>query len=90
MQFTYNGEHGPEKWGTLNTAFQACSNGKLQSPVNIVKKDAFLNKKLGDLKRDYDKANATLVNNGVNIGVCRTMSSSFHFNFIINCSKTRF
>ncbi|RWR82751.1 alpha carbonic anhydrase 1, chloroplastic isoform X1 [Cinnamomum micranthum f. kanehirae] len=69
VQFGYKGDLGPDKWGNLNNAFQDCSNGKLQSPVNIVKKDAFLNNKLGSLKREYNKANATLVNNGVNIGI---------------------
>ncbi|KAJ8640984.1 hypothetical protein MRB53_017678 [Persea americana] len=69
VQFGYKGDLGPEKWGNLNNAFQDCSNGKLQSPINVVKKDAFLNNKLGSLKREYNKANATLVNNGVNIGI---------------------
>lgn len=88
VQFGYKGDLGPEKWGNLNNAFQDCSNGKLQSPINIVKKDAFLNNKLGSLKREYNKANATLVNNGVNIGVCTmTISSSFHFNLLIVPTK---
>jgi len=69
ISFGYTGVHGPEKWGSLSPLFSACSNGKRQSPVNIVKNKVVRNKNLKPLTRDYSTANATLVNNGFNIGL---------------------
>ncbi|HEV2671713.1 MAG TPA: carbonic anhydrase family protein [Gemmatimonadales bacterium] len=31
----YEGTHGPEYWGTLDTAYKACVAGKQQSPIDI-------------------------------------------------------
>ncbi|KAK9290010.1 hypothetical protein L1049_008173 [Liquidambar formosana] len=69
IKFTYSGATYPDKWGTLSPQFSACSNGKSQSPVNIVKKEAVIDHNLKPLGRHYNPANATLVNHGVNIGV---------------------
>ncbi|CAK7341823.1 unnamed protein product [Dovyalis caffra] len=69
LAFSYNGQYGPANWGSLNPTFSACSSGKVQSPLNIVKKEAVENKNLAPLTRDYKRANATLVNNGFNIGL---------------------
>ncbi|XP_061366756.1 alpha carbonic anhydrase 1, chloroplastic [Gastrolobium bilobum] len=67
--FGYNGPNGPDKWGSISPSFAACSNGKAQSPVNIRKANIVLNKQLKSIDREYHPANATLVNNKVNIGV---------------------
>ncbi|KAF8403299.1 hypothetical protein HHK36_011401 [Tetracentron sinense] len=67
--FSYSGATGPEKWGSLNPNFSSCSTGKYQSPVNIVKKEVVLKQNLEPLTRDYHPANATLINNGFNIGI---------------------
>ncbi|KAA0043878.1 hypothetical protein IC582_009279 [Cucumis melo] len=67
--FTYEGSHGPEKWGSLSPSYATCSNGKFQSPVDISKDNSVFGKKLQTLVRKYNIANATLTNNGVNIGV---------------------
>ncbi|KAK6942586.1 Alpha carbonic anhydrase domain [Dillenia turbinata] len=69
VQFGYSGSLGPQNWGSLSPAFAMCSTGKSQSPVNIVKDEAALDKNLKPLRRFYQAANATLVNNGFNIGV---------------------
>lgn len=67
--FSYAGPNGPEKWGSLSPSFAACSNGKAQSPVDLMKTDIVLNKQLKNLERHYLPTNATLVNNKFNIGV---------------------
>ncbi|KAI6674081.1 hypothetical protein NL676_001987 [Syzygium grande] len=68
-QFTYAGPQGPSHWGDLSPKFAACARGQHQSPVNIVRSATVANKNLKALTRDYRPANATLVNNGFNIGV---------------------
>lgn len=67
--FTYEGSHGPEKWGSLSPQFSTCSNGKSQSPVDIMKNHTSFGKQLQSLIRKYTTSNATLINNGFNIGV---------------------
>ncbi|KAI3471930.1 hypothetical protein Pfo_031672 [Paulownia fortunei] len=37
IQFTYSGAAGPDRWGSLNPKFLLCKNGKLRSPINILK-----------------------------------------------------
>lgn len=67
--FSYSDETGPEHWGSLSPAYVACSNGKTQSPIDLKKQDVVVNKSLKPLLRNYTDVNATLVNNGNNIGV---------------------
>ncbi|KAL2323076.1 hypothetical protein Fmac_027455 [Flemingia macrophylla] len=69
VNFSYAGPNGPEKWGSLSPSYAVCSNGKAQSPVNLMKTDIVLNKQLKNLDRHYLPTNATLVNNIFNIGV---------------------
>ncbi|KAK7345333.1 hypothetical protein VNO77_15935 [Canavalia gladiata] len=67
--FSYVGPNGPDNWGSLSPSFAACSNGKAQSPVDLLKIHIVLNKELKSLDRNYLPTNATLVNNKFNIGV---------------------
>ncbi|KAE8098561.1 hypothetical protein FH972_016614 [Carpinus fangiana] len=67
--FSYVGSDGPGKWGSLSPKFAACSNGKHQAPVDIVKGQVVHNKRFEPLTRDYNPANATLINNGFNIEI---------------------
>ncbi|KAF6171928.1 hypothetical protein GIB67_011825 [Kingdonia uniflora] len=69
VKFSYKGVRGPENWGSLSPSFSMCSHGKSQSPINIVTKEAAYNAKLENLARDYCSSNATLINNGFNIGL---------------------
>ncbi|KAL3532099.1 hypothetical protein ACH5RR_005620 [Cinchona calisaya] len=69
VQFSYTGADGPAKWGSLNPTFSACSNGKSQSPIDIAKGKIVLDTKLKALTRQYNSINATLINNGFNIGL---------------------
>ncbi|WOL04056.1 hypothetical protein Cni_G12777 [Canna indica] len=69
VNFGYSGATGPDKWGSLSPEYKLCSNGKQQSPINIVKEAALLNRKLDRLDRDYVDTSATLVDYGFNIVV---------------------
>ncbi|CAI9097725.1 OLC1v1034201C1 [Oldenlandia corymbosa var. corymbosa] len=77
VQFSYVGASGPSHWGSLNSAFSTCSKGKSQSPVDISTEKVFLDKHLKPLTRKYTSINATLVNNGFNIGLRCGQSSGF-------------
>ncbi|MBA0625113.1 hypothetical protein Godav_010353 [Gossypium davidsonii] len=69
MEFGYSGHNGPDKWGKLNPTFSPCSTGKRQSPINIQRNLTVHNKLLKPLTRNYESANATLVNRGYSVGV---------------------
>lgn len=69
IHFGYAGNDGPDKWGNLDPTFSACASGKKQSPINILKNMTVHNKLLKPLTRNYKPANATLVNNGFNVGL---------------------
>lgn len=70
-QFGYLGPHGPRKWGKLSPTYSACSNGKFQSPINIVKSKSVPSQHLKPLDIEYHfTANATLVDNLFNVAVC--------------------
>ncbi|KAJ3703581.1 hypothetical protein LUZ61_007286 [Rhynchospora tenuis] len=72
VKFSYSGSLGPENWASLSSAFELCGKGSHQSPINIDCKAAVHDSSLQCLKRDYVAANATLVNNGFNIGLVYT------------------
>ncbi|XP_052622892.1 alpha carbonic anhydrase 1, chloroplastic [Lactuca sativa] len=69
-QFGYLGPHGPRKWGKLSPTYSACSNGKFQSPINIVKSKSVPSQHLKPLDIEYHfTANATLVDNLFNVAM---------------------
>ncbi|KAL5545832.1 hypothetical protein UlMin_005519 [Ulmus minor] len=67
--FYYSGNKGPQKWGTLAPMYSACASGKKQSPVNINRGNCTKGKQFEPLNKDYSPSNATLVNNGINVGI---------------------
>ncbi|KAL5710640.1 carbonic anhydrase [Ranunculus cassubicifolius] len=67
--YSYIGATGPDKWGSLSPSYAKCSHGKSQSPINIVKKDLVHDIQLQPFFRNYTATNATLINNGFNIGM---------------------
>ncbi|XP_021624324.2 alpha carbonic anhydrase 4 [Manihot esculenta] len=71
LAFTYNEGtgKGPKKWGLINKKWEACNNGKMQSPINILKDEVEVLPSLGKLKRDYKAAPATVQNRGHDITV---------------------
>ncbi|CAL5387419.1 unnamed protein product [Camellia sinensis] len=66
-EFSYSGDTGPDKWGSLSPDYKKCSKGKSQSPIKIVEDKAVPDKTLKPLRRQYYPVNATLVNNGYNV-----------------------
>ncbi len=63
----YYGKTGPLGWGRLDPAYQACSKGHEQSPIDI--RGAHLNKSLQPIEFHYMAGSVTLENNGRTIVV---------------------
>ena len=63
----YYGKTGPLGWGRLDPAYQACSKGHEQSPIDI--RGARLNKALQPIEFHYMAGSVTLENNGRTIVV---------------------
>ena len=61
----YEGHRGPLVWGRIDPAYQACSKGHEQSPIDI--HHARLNKALQPIEFHYIAGPVTLENNGANI-----------------------
>jgi len=58
----YVGKDGPLRWGKLDPAYQACSQGKQQSPIDI--RGAHLDKTLQPIEFHYIAGPVTEENNG--------------------------
>ena len=59
--WTYEGEEGPTHWGELDPAYEICSIGKSQSPINIsspIKQD------LANIVFHYQPSEVNILNNG--------------------------
>ncbi|KAL1199917.1 Alpha carbonic anhydrase 1 [Cardamine amara subsp. amara] len=67
--FGYGGKNGPNQWAHLNPHFTKCAAGKLQSPIDIQRRQIFYNQRLESLHRDYHTTNATLVNHVCNVAM---------------------
>ncbi|EEF32944.1 alpha carbonic anhydrase 7 [Ricinus communis] len=65
-EFDYekNGERGPARWGELHEEWRACSNGSMQSPIDMLNERVEVVSHLGRLNRSYEPSNATLKNRG--------------------------
>ena len=61
-RWDYAGKTGPLAWGKLDSAYQACSKGHEQSPIDI--HGAHLNKKLQPIEFHYIGASVELENTG--------------------------
>jgi carbonic anhydrase len=60
VHWEYEGEAGPEHWGELDESYAACSQGRAQSPIDVVD-PAVLN--LTDIHFDYHPSAMTIFNN---------------------------
>jgi carbonic anhydrase len=63
----YTGKSGELNWGKLDPAYQACSKGHEQSPIDI--HGARLNKALQPIEFHYTSGSVTLVNTGHTVEV---------------------
>lgn len=61
MHWTYEGEEGPARWGAISPEFAACSNGKRQSPIDLVGGGEAALPAIGF---DYHPGAVELLNNG--------------------------
>jgi carbonic anhydrase len=59
--WSYEGSHGPEKWGDLDPANKACSIGDQQSPIDV---GETVRAQLPPLRLTWAKSADTIVNNG--------------------------
>jgi len=59
--WTYEGEEGPDHWGELDPAFEACATGAEQSPIDLTNAEAF---DLVDVQTNYQPSALTILNNG--------------------------
>jgi carbonic anhydrase len=64
--WTYEGEEGPDHWGSLSADFAACSMGSKQSPVDIAKREP---KDLANIVFHYAATKARIENNGHTVQV---------------------
>ena len=66
--WAYEGDTGPQAWGTLKPEFNVCAIGKRQSPINI-ENGATLQGPAEPVQFAYSASDATVVNNGHTIQV---------------------
>ncbi|GJN13762.1 hypothetical protein PR202_gb00504 [Eleusine coracana subsp. coracana] len=67
--YTAGSLNGPENWAKLSPENKICGDGKRQSPVDIVTKQAISAPNLDTLTRTYAATNATLINNGHDVSM---------------------
>ncbi|MBI5643365.1 MAG: carbonic anhydrase family protein [Deltaproteobacteria bacterium] len=69
----YEGENGPEHWGSMKEEFKACSEGKHQSPIDI---SAAENADIADIGFNYKSSALNILNNGHTVQVNYDKGSS--------------
>ena len=64
--WTYEGEEGPEHWGTLDQSYALCGTGKSQSPIDIAAPGA---QDLANISFHYQPSELNILNNGHTVQV---------------------
>ncbi|KAK8584574.1 hypothetical protein V6N13_138532 [Hibiscus sabdariffa] len=65
-EFSYSADSpiGPARWGEIHADWGACSNGTMQSPIDMSSERVSIVSHLGRLRRSYKPTNAVLRNRG--------------------------
>ncbi|KAL4197081.1 hypothetical protein AMTRI_Chr04g186360 [Amborella trichopoda] len=73
---------GPKHWGELHPEWKACSNGNMQSPIDLLQGRAEVLPNLRRLKREYKPAEAILMNKGhvIMLGWEKGSAGGIHIN----------
>ncbi|XP_048136727.1 alpha carbonic anhydrase 7-like [Rhodamnia argentea] len=68
-EFNYDprSKSGPARWGDIREEWRTCSNGSMQSPIDLTSENVQVVAHLGRLNRSYEASNATLKNRGHDI-----------------------
>ena len=66
VHWGYTGHGSPDSWGEISPKYHTCSDGRNQSPVNVV---SSLDADLEAIKIDYSKPSKDVVNNGHTVQV---------------------
>ena len=72
--WAYLGQVGPKHWSELNKKFNLCSEGKHQSPINIIPNKHI---KLKELNLDYKTDAKSIIDNGHTVQINISNGSSF-------------
>ncbi|KAL8259639.1 hypothetical protein R6Q59_027592 [Mikania micrantha] len=67
FDYTRGGQMGPEKWGTMKKEWSLCSNGTMQSPIDMSSRRVEMVVSSKKLHRKYKSCNATIRNRGHDI-----------------------
>ncbi len=73
VHWEYNGEHGPDHWGKMDKAYEVCSMGGQQSPINIT---SAIKAEVAPMSISWKKSAAKIVNNGHTIQINMPEGSS--------------
>lgn len=73
MAFEYEGERGPENWGSLSPDYAACVDGSAQSPIDV---GGAVSRPLPDVEFDYKRGTAALKNTTHTVQADETEGSS--------------
>ena len=79
VHWGYEGEVGPENWGSLNEEWELCDTGLEQSPIDVVPEELGF-EELPEITFDYQDVDLNVVNNGHTIQVIFPEGSAIEVN----------
>lgn len=79
--WTYYGETGPAKWGSLHPSFSACAAGTSQTPIDLKKISPDF---VSSLSFDYKDSELRVINNG------HTIQANFDLGSVITLDNKRY
>ncbi|KAF8042654.1 hypothetical protein BT93_A1098 [Corymbia citriodora subsp. variegata] len=67
FSYIVGSERGPENWGYLKEEWRACSEGRMQSPIDLARENVDVIPYRGDLRRNYMPSHAYVMNRGYDL-----------------------